>query len=180
MHSILTENSTHIKRLFWHTILSKYSKYNAYTIINLMRLKRIPFITIIVLAIRTLFRIIADLDGLLTSLSRKPFKARYKRIGHCKRRGICCNNLGIKVSKGFWCLPINVKFLINWYKITYNFQLVHINRSQRHLTFKCKYLVNNKCSIYSLRPYICRRYPSVSFFTKTTLENNCGYGFKRS
>ena len=49
------------------------------------------------------------------------------------------------------------------------------------ILFKCKFLKNNRCSIYLFRPIFCRDYPSINkkFIQMggTTLDN-CGFKFE--
>ncbi len=49
------------------------------------------------------------------------------------------------------------------------------------ILFKCRFLKNNRCSIYFIRPIFCRDYPSINkkFIQMggTTLDN-CGFRFE--
>lgn len=133
------------------------------------------FYKAILMVIRTLLRAIRDLDGLFTKLSRLFIKKRYRITGKCKKRGVCCNNIAIYLSDGFWKTPHLKSLAIKWYTFVYNFELLGEEKELMVIKFRCKYLKNNACSIYNRRPFICRNYPEPGFFDRPVFLPGCGY-----
>ncbi len=130
-------------------------------------------------SLRTLLRLLRDIDGLLTYLASKPFKKRYQIQGACKKRGVCCKNIAIYLSDGFWNYPLLNAIARNWYTFVYNFELKGFEPDHRVILFKCNYLkADGTCGIYKKRPFICRNFPAVRFFQKPTLLPGCGYKVK--
>ena len=125
------------------------------------------------LVLRSFLRLIRDTDSFLSYLSSLPFKRDYEVQGQCKKRGICCHNVGIEITPTISTSPILKSLIIWWYRFVYNFSF---NQEKKYtLLFKCNYLINNKCSIHWRRPYICRRYHGTSFFKKPSIIPGCGY-----
>jgi len=130
--------------------------------------------------IRFLLRVIRDCDGVLRGLSEKPYKKQFVRTGSCKKRGVCCHNIAVHLSSGFWKAKPFRRFVIAWYELVYNFKLKQELRSESVLIFKCHYLKENRCSIYHKRPAICRNYPEAQYFGEPITLPGCGYQFKRN
>ncbi len=135
-----------------------------------------PIKSFLILTLRCIFQIIRDIDGIFTWLTTwwQPKEPIY---GSCKKRGVCCQNLAVGVSKQI----NNSKFLMHivnsWYKITYNFQLKGWYHNDQMLIYSCNYLKNGKCSIYWRRPLICREYPKSKRIGTTTMPG-CGYSLQ--
>lgn len=132
-------------------------------------------INAIILLLRFLLRLIRDIDGLFTYLTTFFLKSRYTFTGQCKKRGVCCKNIAIYLSQGFWDSVLLTKLAIWWYTFVYSFELISTEPSHRILVFRCNYLKNNSCSIYRRRPFICRNYPMARYFSKPNILPGCGY-----
>ena len=129
--------------------------------------------------LRTLCRLIRDMDGLFTYLASKPFKKQYQIQGACKKRGVCCKNIAIYLSNGFWEYPLLKAIAKGWYLFVYNFSFKGQEPDHKIILFKCNYLTKEgTCGIYKRRPFICRNFPEVRFFQKPILLPGCGYKVK--
>ena len=138
-----------------------------------------PFFRLVLLPLRTFLRILRDIDGFFTWVSRLVLKPKYEIVGKCLKRGLCCHNIGVYLVDGIWKRPALKRWVVGWYEFVYNFEFKGENQDARVLVFKCKYLVNNACSIYFKRPYICRQFPSPPrFFLAPQMLPGCGYGFR--
>jgi len=133
----------------------------------------------ILIPIRWLFLILAYFDGICCFFSKKIlaffFKPMYHLAGTCKKDGTCCTKIAIYLSDSFWVYPLLRKIAIFWYQFVYNFSYTGDQTRYKIILFSCNYLQNNKCSIYKLRPFICRAYPELSFFKKPIFLKNCGF-----
>ena len=98
-----------------------------------------------------------------------------KIYGQCKKRGICCQNVAVGVSKHINNSRILMHLINAWYRITYNFNLKGWYPDDQMLIYSCNYLKNGKCSIYWRRPLICRQYPRSKRIGHTTMP---GYSLK--
>lgn len=134
------------------------------------------YIFILLLPIRTLLRILRDIDGAFNYLTYKLFPKPYKITGACKKRGLCCQNIAVYVPKSFFKYTLLRKLTILWYTFVYNFSFLDHNTEEQVLLFRCNYLKEKGCSIYWKRPFICRNYPDVAqFFKRPTFLPGCGY-----
>ena len=110
------------------------------------------------------------------------YPSNIKIIGKCNKCGQCCKTIMlysnvldtekqavfIKTEKEFLELQKTVPF----------YQNLHIvgSNSKGELSFECKYLKHNKCTIYKTRPDFCKSYPSVKMFQLGgSLHKNCGF-----
>ncbi len=121
-------------------------------------------------------RQLRDLDGQLSTFASKLFPTEYQIQGTCKKRGVCCHNIAIHLSKGFWRLPTLRKLSRSYYELVYNFSLVQEESDRQIQVFRCNYVQpNGQCGIYARRPYICRNYPQARYFGRPTFLPGCGY-----
>lgn len=135
---------------------------------------------VILYPIRTVLRIIRDIDGALSYITYKLFPKPYKITGSCKKRGLCCKNIAVYVPKAFFKYAFLSKVVITWYCFVYNFTYLSKNTSEQVLLFKCNYLKEKGCSIYWKRPFICRNYPDIAqFFKRPTFLPGCGYQIEK-
>lgn len=136
-------------------------------------------VRILLLIIRFFCRVIRDIDGLFSTLSRLLFLKKYHIEGSCKKRGVCCKGLAIHFSDSFWRYPLLKDIGKWWYTFVYNFQHLYEVENEQVMIFKCNYLTSdNKCSIHFRRPFICRNYPMVRYFSKPSFLPGCGYRLK--
>ena len=128
---------------------------------------------VIVIIIRPFFQMIRILDDLFTWATTfwHPKEPIY---GNCKKRGICCQNVAVGVSKQINRSRFLMHIINIWYKITYNFKLKGWYPNDQILIYQCNYLKNGKCSIYWRRPLICRAYPRTKRVGQTTMPG-CGF-----
>ena len=134
---------------------------------------------IVRLVLRFFLRLIRDTDGVFTAgvqaICSRLFPARYTVTGQCKKRGVCCHNIGIwmrpESAESKWVLAW-VKW---WYEFVYHFESKGLDESGHVMVFRCRYLINNRCSIYWRRHFICRQYPITHYFKKPVMLPGCGY-----
>lgn len=129
-----------------------------------------------IIGLRTPLRILRTIDDIFTGLYLKVTPSPYTITGACKKRGVCCNKIAIQLHPKQYPHTILRKTAILWYENIYNFE--HIANANEHnaLIFRCNYLKNNQCSIYSRRPLICRRYPlPPKQFIKPQFLPGCGF-----
>lgn len=128
---------------------------------------------------RFCLRVIRDIDGIFSWLTdtvcRLCFKHQYTLAGQCKKRGVCCHNIGIwmrpELAQSRWFL----RWITWWYTFVYNFTSKGMDDSGTMMLFRCNYLKNNQCSIHWRRPFICRQYPIRYYFKKPVMLPGCGY-----
>ncbi|RAP32880.1 hypothetical protein DID77_03955 [Candidatus Marinamargulisbacteria bacterium SCGC AG-439-L15] len=125
--------------------------------------------------IRTLLRLIRDIDGWLSYFMSRFFTSQYKLEGTCLKRGVCCQNIAIYLHSRFWSYQILKKMVILWYQFVYSFTYKSEDPSSQIILFSCQYLKNNRCQIHWRRPVICRRYPQPRHFGRPILLPGCGY-----
>lgn len=125
--------------------------------------------------LRTLLRIVRDVDGLLSTVAGRVFKSNYHIGGACKQRGACCKNLGIWMRPESASSPIVLALVKWWYEFVYHFTCKGLDESGHVMMFSCRYLKHNKCSIHWRRPFICRNYPMVRYFDRPVMLPGCGY-----
>ncbi len=134
---------------------------------------------IFLIFLRTILRFFRDIDGICTWIVRSVFKPKYQVTGQCLKRGICCHNIGVYLHKSILNRPILKHLVIGWYAFVYNFEVKGESPEAQVVVFRCRYLKNNRCSIYYKRPYICRQYPyPLRFFAKPSFLPGCGYSLK--
>ncbi|MEK9726951.1 MAG: hypothetical protein VW397_02460 [Candidatus Margulisiibacteriota bacterium] len=128
--------------------------------------------------IRVTLQVIRDIDGIFT-WATTFWHPKDTIIGQCKKRGICCQNLAIGVSKTINKNKPLLAIANWWYEFVYNFKLKGLYKTDQILLYSCNYLVKGKCSIYWRRPLICREYPRKKRIGQTTIPG-CGYTIKKS
>jgi len=134
---------------------------------------------IIGLPIRTILRIIRDIDGALMALTNRFFSTQYTLTGTCRKRGICCQNIAVYLSPSFWRFQHLKRLAIFWYECVYCFRLKSEKKEWGVIIFHCTYLQKNgHCGIYKKRPMICRQYPAPRYFGRPEILPGCGYSFK--
>ena len=122
---------------------------------------------------RGFLQIIRDIDGIFT-WATTWWHPQQKIVGQCKKRGVCCQNLAVGVSRRINHSEKLLKIVHWWYQFVYNFKLKGWYKNDGLLIYSCNYLKNGKCSIYWRRPYICRQYPKSKRIGTTTMPG-CGY-----
>jgi Fe-S-cluster containining protein len=103
----------------------------------------------------------------------------YSLKGDCIQCGKCCEEILIEWPKYLDYIPF-LKSLYSWWLRDINGFYFFYNEfeeidEQQFRTVKCRYLSNNKCRHYFLRPMICRQYPKMDHFKYPHLFEKCGY-----
>ena len=131
--------------------------------------------------LRWILRQFRDLDGYLSTFASKLFPTEYQIQGTCKKRGVCCHQIAIHLSKGFWRVPTLRKLSRNYYELVYNFSLVKEESDIQVQVFRCNYIQpDGQSGIYTRRPHICRNYPQARYFGRPTFLPGCGYSTVRT
>ena len=125
------------------------------------------------------------LEDVLLSLKNHFTSSKYIVKGKCKMCGECCKNILFSDENGY---IKNENSFFKMQKKNKAYKTFEINGKIKDendsangaLTFKCKHLKNNKCSIYLIRPLFCRDYPMIIpdfiYHGGSTL-NSCGFYF---
>jgi hypothetical protein len=124
------------------------------------------------------FQLIRDIDGVFT-WATTLWHPKQPIYGACKKRGVCCKNIAVGVSKRLNSTPILLKIINGWYTFVYNFTLKGWVKDEQLMIYSCNYLKNNMCSIYWRRPLICREFPR-SKRIGNTLMPGCGYSLTKN
>lgn len=128
---------------------------------------------------RTILFIDGYLTSLISSIIKIFIKPNYQLTGSCKKRGVCCRNIGILANKSFFNFPLLKKIAINWYAYIYNFDYKGSDSQYGVILFKCNYLSKEgHCSIHWRRPALCRDYPNKRHFKGGKTLPGCGYRFQ--
>ena len=126
--------------------------------------------------LRGLLRLIRNIDGRLSGIASKLFPSEYRIEGTCKKRGVCCHQIAIHLSKEFWKIDQLRRWSQKYYEFVYNFRLIREESDMNVQVFRCNYVkTDGQCGIYSKRPAICRNYPQPRYFGRPTFLPGCGY-----
>ncbi|NBV42327.1 hypothetical protein EBR96_06120 [bacterium] len=130
--------------------------------------------------LRAVLRFIRDMDGLLSTFFGRLFPREYKITGKCLKRGVCCQQIAIHLSDGFWKSDLLRRWGQWWYEFVYHFEWIRSEPDLKVLVFRCRYLkTDGQCGIYKRRPYICRNYPQPRYFGRPEFLPGCGYQAER-
>jgi len=94
-------------------------------------------------------------------------KSDAKVTGVCNQCGNCCRQIIGPESE--FELKI-MKIIFPYYRYFYP-----VGKDEQGLILSCKHLKDNKCSIYSKRPLICKRYPPKYLGYNFELPDGCSY-----
>lgn len=108
-------------------------------------------------------------------IAKQMIRPPFKKVGKCKRRGNCCHYILIRKSKGvfgfldsFWHTQVNGFFKRDNKVYEHNNIKVHL--------MGCRYLKEDgTCSVYRMRPAICRAWPRIEYFGYPQILKGCGY-----
>ena len=106
-------------------------------------------------------------------VARQFIRPPYKKVGKCRKRGNCCHYILIRKSKGhyldlFWHTQVNGFFRRD--------QQIHEVDGMKVYLMGCRYLKEDgTCSVYHLRPTICRTWPRIEYFGHPQVLKGCGY-----
>jgi Fe-S-cluster containining protein len=100
-----------------------------------------------------------------------PQKIKYKIVGKCLKCGKCCKEIrsyGLRNEK-----ELNfMKFIFPWYKRFY----ITNKDENGNLVLSCKHLTTEGlCSVYKLRPLLCRNYPNKTINFNAEMIDGCGF-----
>jgi Fe-S-cluster containining protein len=114
------------------------------------------------------------LDSWAQRIAKFFIRPPFKQIGSCKKRGNCCHYIMVAKVSGplgfldqFWHTQINGFYLRSKEPVVYD--------GKKMLVMGCRYLKNNKCSIYWARPAVCRNWPRIEVFGKPQRLKGCGF-----
>ena len=114
------------------------------------------------------------LDSLSQKIAKWIIRPPFKQVGSCKKRGNCCHYIMVAKISGplrfldqFWHTQINGFYLRSKETVVYENKKMHV--------MGCRYLKNNRCSIYWARPLVCRNWPRIEAFGKPQSLKGCGF-----
>ncbi len=126
------------------------------------------------------------IEDIILTIKNKLTSSKYIVKGKCKQCGTCCTSILFSDEKGYIKTEEDFEKLKKKHLI-YNFFYPNgkVQNEGEELEgaflFKCKFLKNNRCSIYFIRPIFCRDYPAINpkFIEMggKTLDN-CGFYFE--
>lgn len=128
---------------------------------------------------RTLFKEIVRLFVLLelgaVALVRTVYPPRFVLLGECHQRGTCCTMIVGSPPRFVKSRPFLLGLFAAYHRVMHNFHVV--NRGpDGELIFHCHHLQDDgRCGIYRYRPFICRNYPVIPWFTAPRPLPGCGY-----
>ncbi len=100
-----------------------------------------------------------------------PEKITYKIEGQCNMCGQCCRQIrcpGLKNNLEFKFM----QFIFPHYK---RFLIIGKDNEDNFI-LSCKYLTDKgKCSVYNLRPKVCRNYPAKYIPYNAQMIDGCGF-----
>ena len=98
--------------------------------------------------------------------------------GSCSKCGSCCKNLLLMIYDDVIIDKATFENVQKTNAFYQNFEITGTT-SDDELTFRCKLLIDNKCSIYKKRPFLCRNYPTAKMFKSGgSLHEKCTYVVK--
>lgn len=115
------------------------------------------------------------LDEACEAIARFFIRPPYKRVGHCKKRGVCCYYILLPRIRGpfgalfhFWATQVNGFYLRDKH--------VHYEEGRALRVYGCRYLQKDgKCGKHFVRPSICRKWPMVAHFGRPKMLRGCGF-----
>lgn len=121
------------------------------------------------------------LDNCSTNFPKKLlFKTRWQLEGQCKRCGICCQEIYLKITPRQLSSKLFTNLAIKWISWVFDFILIKIDYENYYLVWTCKHkLVDGRCGNYFWRPSVCRNYPLVDYFDEPKFIPGCGYSARK-
>lgn len=105
-------------------------------------------------------------------------KTEHIRKGSCRKCGKCCKLLAIQYPNCFNKWQWLIRQLIKWQEFHYGFKFE--NSEGNYLLYSCTLIKpDNTCSIYRMRPRLCREYPKVKLYGRPYAFIECGFYFVR-
>ncbi|MBI2569359.1 MAG: YkgJ family cysteine cluster protein [Candidatus Schekmanbacteria bacterium] len=115
----------------------------------------------------------ANAGELAASRIRPP---RWEIRGSCSRCGVCCHTVLLKMPD--WAVRYRplLGLIVSFTHLLTDLRFKHEVTHSGYFLFTCDlFLPDGSCGDYRLRPWICRRYPRVSYFDKPEVLPECSY-----
>ncbi len=130
--------------------------------------------------IRTLVMPFVLADGLSQKLAKLFFKTPYRQVGHCYKRGACCQNVLLSWPKWMERHQWAGKLLLWWNTEVNGFYLkgkeVDDEDGSKLKFMGCRYLKQDgSCGQYRYRPAVCRDWPRIEYFGPPRRLKGCGF-----
>jgi hypothetical protein len=125
--------------------------------------------------LRLLFFPFMLLDLYAQRIARIFIRPPFRQIGKCKQRGNCCHYILIPAKKGpfsalyyFWNTQV-----LGFYRRD---DRLYESEGKHVYIMGCRYLSKSgKCTRYTLRPAVCRKWPLIEYFGFPRLLKGCGF-----
>ena len=114
-------------------------------------------------------------DLTMQKLARLIIRPPFKKEGSCLKRGNCCHYILVRFSNTFfgklfywWSREINGFYL--------RYKEPQLYEGKSMYVMGCRYLKKNgKCSVYYVRPLVCRQWPLIEHFGYPRILKGCGF-----
>lgn len=115
-------------------------------------------------------------------LSRKLIgfdkRSPFKRMGACKKSGVCCEAIGLEVPKIWIKFPFLVRSFNVFERVVFGFHFEGI-KDERMAVYTCEHFKERRCSIHPFRHRICREYPWLTLTGHAHVQKGCGFSFEK-
>lgn len=115
------------------------------------------------------------LDLWAQKVARWVIRPPYRKVGHCLKRGNCCQYILIPEAKGvFGRLYLLLNTQINGFYL--RFKESYEYDGEKVMVMGCRYLKKDgSCRHYHLRPTVCRNWPMIEYFGRPRILKGCGF-----
>ena len=104
-----------------------------------------------------------------------PRRQKYIIGGYCCKCGNCCHEIRALGMKNEFDLKI-MQFIFPWYRFFY----ISKYDEKGNVILSCsKQKENGECSIYNIRPLLCRNYPRKNIYFYADMPEGCSYYIER-
>ncbi len=129
---------------------------------------------------RRMFRSIAVffilMEHAATRLVRLFVRPKFMLVGGCQKRGTCCEMIIGDPPQWVKESPRWLNLFAVYHRVFHNFH-VKARGTNDEVIFECHHLQSDgMCSIYRLRPLICRDYPQLPLYDPPLPIPGCGFG----
>jgi len=123
---------------------------------------------------RNVFRFFAVMEIGALKLVRWIYPPKYVLVGHCQKRGTCCEMILGDPPRMVKNSPRLINLFAAYHRVVHNFHVV-ARGDNDELVFKCGYLQSDgRCGVYRYRQLLCRNYPLIPWFVPPSPIPGCG------
>jgi hypothetical protein len=124
--------------------------------------------------LREISCLFVHLELACVSVVRLVYPPRFVLLGECHRRGVCCRHI-IGDPPAFVRRTGLLALWVGYHALAHAFHIVGRGPNDE-IIFACGHLdADGRCTVYRLRPFICRNFPVLPFFASPQLLPGCGF-----